>query len=80
MSRSPLTHEDFRKKVSEDIKQFATDKVDPDIWEWFVRGIYYMSGDMGDKTLYPQLKDLLDKVDNDHCHPRQSHVLPRHRG
>jgi hypothetical protein len=29
VSRSPLSHEDFRGKVSEDIKQFATDKVDP---------------------------------------------------
>ncbi len=53
-------------KVSEDIKQFATDKVDPDIWEWFVRRIYYLSGDMDDKNLYLQLKDLLDKVDHDH--------------
>ena len=66
VSRSPLSHEDFRKKASEDIKQFATDKVDPDIWERFVRGIYYLSGDMGDKDLYLQLKDLLDKVDRDH--------------
>jgi len=66
VSRSPLSHEDFRGKVSEDIKQFATDKVDPSIWERFVRGIYYLSGDMGDKNLYVQLKDLLDKVDHDH--------------
>ena len=66
VSRSPLSHEDFRSKVSEDIKQFATDKVDPDIWEWFVRRIYYLSGDMSDKNLYLQLKDLLDKVDRDH--------------
>src|SRR6476469_2098348 len=66
VSRSPLSHEDFRGKVSEDIKQFATDKVDPGIWERFVRGIYYLSGDMSDKNLYVQLKDLLDKVDKDH--------------
>ena len=66
VARSPMSTEDFRKKVSEDIKQFATDKVDPDIWEWFVRRIYYLSGDMGDKNLYLQLKDLLDKVDKDH--------------
>ena len=28
--------------------------------------MYYLSGDMGDKNLYLQLKDLLDKVDKDH--------------
>ena len=66
VARAPMSTEDFRKKVSEDIKQFATGKVDPDIWEWFVRRMYYLSGDMGDKNLYPQLKDLLDKVDKDH--------------
>ena len=56
VSRSPLSHEDFRNKVSEDIKQFATDKVDPEIWEWFVRRLYYLSGDMSDKKLYPAVE------------------------
>jgi glucose-6-phosphate 1-dehydrogenase len=41
VARSPMSTEDFRKKVSEDIKQFATDKVDADIWEWFVRRMHY---------------------------------------
>ncbi|MGA9812460.1 MAG: glucose-6-phosphate dehydrogenase [Terriglobales bacterium] len=66
VSRSPLSDEDFRSKASEDIKEFATDKVDPAIWESFVRRLYYLSGDMSDKKLYLELKDLLDKVDRDH--------------
>src|SRR6476660_9934968 len=66
ISRASMSTEDYRKKVSEDIKQFATDKVDPDIWEWFVRRLNYLSGDMGDKNLYPRLKELLDKIDQDH--------------
>src|ERR1700732_581747 len=52
VARSPMSSEDYRKKVSEDIQQFATDKVDPKIWERFVRSVYYLSGDMGDKKLY----------------------------
>ena len=66
VARSPMSSEDYRKKVSEDIQQFATDKVDPEIWERFVRSVYYLSGDMGDKKLYLELKDLLEKVDKDH--------------
>src|SRR6476660_4681757 len=66
VARSPMSTEDYRRKVSEDIKRFATGKVDPDIWEWFIRRMHYLSGDMGDKSLYLQLKDLLDKVDKDH--------------
>jgi glucose-6-phosphate 1-dehydrogenase len=66
VARSPMSTEDYRKRVSEDIKKFATSDVDPDIWEWFIRRMHYLSGDMGDKNLYLQLKDLLDKIDKDH--------------
>jgi glucose-6-phosphate 1-dehydrogenase len=66
VARSPINTEDFRKKASEDIKEFGTEAVDPDLWEWFVRRLHYLPGNFGDKNLYPQLKDLLDKVDRDH--------------
>ncbi len=66
VARTPMSDGDFRKKVTEDIQQFATDKVDPDIWEWIVGRLHYQSGDMGDKNLYVHLKDLLDKVDQEH--------------
>src|ERR1700686_5548063 len=61
VARSPITTEDFRKKASEEIKEFGTEAVDPDLWEWFVRRMYYLAGTFGDKNLYPQLKDLLEK-------------------
>jgi glucose-6-phosphate 1-dehydrogenase len=61
-----MSNEDFRKKATEDIKEFATEKVDSNVWEWFVRRLYYLPGDFGDKNLYSQLKDFLDKVDRDH--------------
>ncbi len=66
IGRTTLSTEDFRKKVSEDIKQFATDRVEADIWEWFLRRMYYLAGDFQDKNLYSQLKDLLDRADKDH--------------
>jgi glucose-6-phosphate 1-dehydrogenase len=66
VARSPLATEDFRKKASDDIKQFATDAVDPDLWEWFLRRMYYIHGDFKDKNLFSQLKDTLDKVDGEH--------------
>jgi glucose-6-phosphate 1-dehydrogenase len=66
VARTKISTEEFRKKATEDIKEFATEKVDPDVWEWFVRRLYYLAGDFGDKNLFLQLKDLLDKVDQDH--------------
>ena len=66
VARAPMSTDDFRKKVSEDIKQFATEAVDSDLWEWFLRRMYYIAGDFKDKNLYAKLKDFLDKVDRDH--------------
>jgi glucose-6-phosphate 1-dehydrogenase len=66
MSRSSLSTEDFREKVTADLKRFATTDVDPEIWEWFLRRIYYLPADFGDPKIFPQLKDCLDKVDKDH--------------
>jgi glucose-6-phosphate 1-dehydrogenase len=66
VARAQMSTDDFRNKLSQDIKQFATEPVDADLWEWFVRRMYYLSGNFDDKNIYPQLKDLLDKVDKDH--------------
>jgi glucose-6-phosphate 1-dehydrogenase len=66
VSHSDLSTEDFRKKVAEDMDKFATGEVDPDLREWFVRRMHYLSGEFGDQSVYPKLKELLEKVDKDH--------------
>jgi len=66
IARSGMTTEDFRKKISEEIKEFATSPLEADLWEWFVRRLHYMQGNFDDKALYPKLKELLAKVDQDH--------------
>jgi glucose-6-phosphate 1-dehydrogenase len=66
VARSQMSTDDFRKKISDEIKNFATDTVEPDIWEWFIRRMYYINGDFNDKNLYPRLRELLDKVDKEH--------------
>src|SRR5258705_13398 len=66
LARRPMSTEDSRKKVTEDMKQFATGDVDPDLWEWFVRRMHYMSGNFDDSETYPKLKQLLEKIDKDY--------------
>jgi len=66
VARSPMSNDDFRKKLTQDMKQFATEPVDNDLWEWFVKRLYYVSGDFDDKNVYTQLKDLLARVDQEH--------------
>jgi len=58
--------EDFRKRVQDEVKQYCSDSVQDDLWEWFLRRFYYLAGNFGDDALYPQLKDLLTKVDQEH--------------
>jgi glucose-6-phosphate 1-dehydrogenase len=61
-----MSNEDFRQKIAEDIKHYAGGDVDQDIVEWFLKRLYYVSGEFNDKNVYVQLKDFLKKVDQDH--------------
>jgi glucose-6-phosphate 1-dehydrogenase len=66
VGRQPLSTEDVRKKVTEEFKQFATGKINPELWDWFVQRMYYVNGDFDDPQLYERLKQALAKVEKDH--------------
>lgn len=65
-SRSEMSHEEFREKISKDIKEFATGSVDPDLWNWFIQRLYYLSGDIQDPNAYQRLQGLLSELDQEH--------------
>ena len=66
VSHNKMSDDEFRKKLGDDIHHYAGNDVDPDIWEWFTRRLYYVSAEFDDKNLYPQLKSKLEKLDKDH--------------
>src|SRR3984893_905125 len=66
IAHTPMSTEEFRNKLSEDIRRYAGSEVDPKIWEWFTQRIYYIASEFDDKSLYPKLKTTLDKLDKDH--------------
>src|SRR5580693_9091594 len=66
VGRNAMSDEDARTKVTEDFKKFATGAIDPDLWEWFVRRISYVSGNFDDPATYDKLKETLAKVDQEH--------------
>jgi len=66
VGRSPMSDDDARKRVTEDFKKFATDAIDSDLWEWFVRRVSYVNGDFNDSAAYDRLKDALAKADHEH--------------
>ncbi len=65
-ARSPMTSEEFRQKIGEEIRQFATTQVDPDLWHWFSRRIYYVSGDLENTDCYQKLTAQLNEIDKEH--------------
>ncbi len=66
VAHSPMSTEDFRSKLSEDIRHYAGSDIDSDIWEWFTRRLYYVTAEFNDKNVYSQLKTTLEKLDKDH--------------
>jgi len=65
LGRTPMSDDEVRQRVTEEFKQFATGAIDPDIWEWFVRRMHYISGDFDDPATYDKLKETLGRVDQD---------------
>ncbi|HZS05989.1 MAG TPA: glucose-6-phosphate dehydrogenase [Blastocatellia bacterium] len=66
VSRSPMSHDDFRAKMKDAVATFSEAKrVDEAIWESFAKGIYYVAGDIGNAESYQQLSNLLDQIDKE---------------
>jgi glucose-6-phosphate 1-dehydrogenase len=66
VARTKMSDEDFRKKVYEDVKKYCSDCVDNDTWKEFQKRFYYFAGDFTQDSIYPQLKDYLNKIDGEH--------------
>src|SRR6266702_3323762 len=66
VARTELSNDDFRKRVHDDIKAYCGECVDDELWDSFSKRFYYFTGDFGNDALYPQLKDFLNKIDQDH--------------
>src|SRR5437660_12543025 len=45
VARAELNEEEFRHRLRDDIKEFATDQVDENVWKWLEERLYYLSGD-----------------------------------
>jgi glucose-6-phosphate 1-dehydrogenase len=66
LGRTPMSDEDARKKMTEDFKHFASGPIDPDLWDWFTRRVYYRAGDFDNPETYAQIKDAVAKADQEH--------------
>src|SRR6202162_2777594 len=66
VARNEMNSEQFRDMIGKEIGDFATTKVDPELWKWFASRIYYIAGDFDDPKVYQEVAQLLGQVDKDH--------------
>jgi glucose-6-phosphate 1-dehydrogenase len=63
LSRTEMTQDDFRTRMSQDLHQFETRALEPEKLEWLTSRLSYMSGDFTDPEFYERLRGLLGEVD-----------------
>jgi glucose-6-phosphate 1-dehydrogenase len=66
VARTGMTTDEFRQKMSREIREFATGQVEPGRWDRFVQRLHYLPGDVGDPNTYQALRGLLDRLDKEH--------------
>jgi len=51
------------KKLSTEMKEFAPESLNEELWKWFLERIYYVHGDFNDSSAYQRLKDQVAAVE-----------------
>jgi glucose-6-phosphate 1-dehydrogenase len=60
------TVEAYRQQLTKDMETFAGTPLDAELWDWFLKRIYYLAGDFRDASVYEQLKELIAKTETEH--------------
>ncbi|HEY3915204.1 MAG TPA: glucose-6-phosphate dehydrogenase [Verrucomicrobiae bacterium] len=68
-ANNDFTTESFRAQLSQDIKEFSSCEVTPELWDWFIKRIYYIRGDFKDPKSYAELKQEIAKAEKTHNIP-----------
>jgi glucose-6-phosphate 1-dehydrogenase len=66
VSRSEMTHEEFREKLTREVQEFSPGEVDPKIWDWLVERLYYSPGDVQLEGSFERLAAVLGEVNERH--------------
>src|SRR5437660_887857 len=62
VARAEMNDDEFRKRLTDDLRDFATDDIDQEHWEWLEERLYYLLGDFNDDQTFVRLKELLEKA------------------
>jgi glucose-6-phosphate 1-dehydrogenase len=66
MGRHEISHEDFRKKIAQELNEYATSETDPELVNWLTERLYHHLGKFEEPEAYLRLADLLRQIDSEH--------------
>jgi glucose-6-phosphate 1-dehydrogenase len=66
VARDDYSTESFRAEISSRAKEFATGDIEPDLWEWLERRLYYVQGEFDDAATFQHLQKQLEKIGQEH--------------
>jgi len=63
ISRTAMSHDQFREKMRDSVKRFKENtEFDESVWNSFAEGLFYMAGDVADPSCYTNLAKCLEEV------------------
>jgi glucose-6-phosphate 1-dehydrogenase len=66
VARADKNDDSFRADLTEELHSFATNKVDPKVWDSLVKKIYYLRGNFDEMPTFDALKVRLDEIEKKH--------------
>src|SRR4051812_31098283 len=63
VARTEMSDEEFRQKIRDGLKEFATGPVGDEILEWLMPRIAYISGEFSEASTFEKLRDCLKTAD-----------------
>ncbi len=66
VGRDAFTSETYRAEINGHAKEYASEELDPDLWDWFQHRLYYVQGEFDDAATYQRLQTQLEEANKDH--------------
>ncbi|HKX00082.1 MAG TPA: glucose-6-phosphate dehydrogenase [Bryobacteraceae bacterium] len=64
MSRTPMSDEQFREKMCASVSKYLEDSpFDKNVWAGFAQNLYYMAGDISDRSAFEKLGKRLEEIE-----------------
>jgi glucose-6-phosphate 1-dehydrogenase len=69
LARRSVSEEQFRDQIKSDLKQYASDTLTDDVWNWFSSRLHFVQGDFHDQTTFIALKKKLLELSGESFDP-----------